>query len=300
MFREYKVKLTFSDSMSLEDHDMKINEYHDMEINEDHDMKMNEYLEKRHNGVAPIWEVKEYKVLAENERDARRQVLEKVDKDCPSTRYIFLKAELYDFKGIDTLWDVEFKVDDVPFNQQIQGRNEEDILLNIIEKSTKKEGMFKCVEIISVKPSTQYTPAEPPELFLGESKYNILVNVKIDNEKEMTFSKNLYLSQVPTVEDIKWDLMVFIKRNVPTDWKIINVIDTKVQKLTHSISFDFDVDGIKVKKDYQINIKEDLKIAQFMAIRELAKENDPNMDYTKIECVSIKAAEQQAEEYEEA
>ncbi|OSX91530.1 hypothetical protein BTJ45_03214 [Bacillus mycoides] len=284
MFREYKVQVTFSDCMSREDHHMKMREYHE---------KQDYY------GVAPVWEVKEYKVLAENERDARRQVLEKVDKDCPSTRYIFLKAELNDFIGIDTLWDVEFKVDDVPFTQQIQGRNEEDILLNIIEISTEKEGMFESVEIISVKPSTQYTPTEPPELFFGQFEYSILVNIKIDNEKEMTFSKNLHLSQVPTVKDIKRDLMIFIKSNVPTDWKIINVIDTKVQKLTHNISFDLDVDGIKAKKDYQINTKDDIKIAQLMAIRELAKENDPNMDYTKIECVITKTVEQE-KEYEEA
>ncbi|EOP59318.1 hypothetical protein IIW_04949 [Bacillus cereus VD136] len=176
------------------------------------------------------------------------------------------------------------RIDDSEVTQQESFWHENGAGDQAIRRVVNTLGLSSNVEVISVKPSTHYNK-EQAVLVSDKEENTFLVTLNINDEETITVPILSMSNMVPTEEELKEIQGKALSTYPKIGIKTAKVINTEL-KASSSKDFKFYVDGIK--KSYKISDTKDPNLDYHQCLRELAKENDPSMNYEKIDCTHIK------------
>ncbi|QWG42840.1 hypothetical protein EXW35_31960 (plasmid) [Bacillus mycoides] len=235
--------------------------------------------------------------FAEDEREARRNILEHIDHYIDKNNFstwlnepsysdkknIFLMMDSDSVEGYgeQSLWDVELKIDGSIVTKQVSAYSEYDAITDFgIGR------LANSVEIILIKPSTQYVIKTEDNT---KGDYNFAVTFNINNQDNETCRVNYFSSVAPTEEELQAIQGKALSAIIRPSWQNIKVVETKIQES----SYDVVLKSNETKKTYQIRTPKTDVFACILGIIELAKENNPNMDYTKLEFLGVNMEDNQ-------
>ncbi|KXY53581.1 hypothetical protein AT261_01335 [Bacillus cereus] len=226
---------------------------------------------------------------AEDAQEARRNILEHIEHYIDKNKFskwldthlhfgksnIFLTMTTNRFDEEQSLWDVELKIDGSIVTKQVSAYSEYDAIT-----SFGIARLANSVEIILIKPSTQYIIKTEDNT---KGDYNFAVTFNINNQDNETCQVNYFSSVVPTEEELQSIQGNALSAIIEPSWQNVKVVETKI----HESSYDVVLKSNETEKTYQIRTPKTKEFACMLGISELAKENNPNMDYTKLEFLDV-------------
>lgn len=227
--------------------------------------------------------------FAADKREARRHILEHIEHYIDKNNFsdwlnyhsysdkknIFLMMDTVRGNEKRSLWDVELKIDGSIVTKQVSAYSEYDAIVDFgIGK------LANSVEIILIKPSTQYMIKTEDNT---KGDYNFEVTFNINNQDNERCQVNYFSSVVPTEEELQSIQGKALSAIIRPSWQNVKVVETKI----HESSYDVVLKSNETEKTYQIRTPKKDDFACIMGIKELAKENNPNVDYTKIEFLGV-------------
>ncbi|PFS55640.1 hypothetical protein [Bacillus thuringiensis] len=233
--------------------------------------------------------------FAEDEREARRNILEHIDhyidknnfrtwlneRSYSDKKNIFLMMDSVEGNEEQSLWDVELKIDGSIVTKQVSAYSEYDAITDFgIGR------LANSVEIILIKPSTQYIIKTEDNT---KGDYNFAVTFNINNQDNETCQVNYFSSVAPTEEELQAIQGKALSAIIRPSWQNIKVVETKIQESSYNVV----LKSNETKKTYQIRTPKTDEFACILGIIELAKENNLNMDYTKLEFLGVNMEDNQ-------